>query len=470
MTDPAEEAGPQAPATAGHTDTLSSSRAVSERVPGASTRIRRLALPMTAGEIVGYLQMLALVAMVGRMGGDALYVRSLFVPLGMLFGALNSALAVTAQVACSISKGRNAPEKAFPIAVSMMKVWVALGTGLTVLVTACSPLLAAFFDVSASARPDFIRFLCWMSLVSLLGFGPAVCASALRAFGFVRQALVVSLSGAALELGLVGALGLGAGMGMDSLPVAAAVTAVAGTLAGLWMLRRTGLSSAGQRSPWQPEVIGLIKSVGVPVALTIGVISLYSLAMIRVLSPFGSATVSGFATASSVQSLVIMPGLVLGSAAAIVLNQQRGAGTYTSLGPTYAGAVRIAFGVYAVIALVAWAGRDLIAQVMTDDPVVAEQAARYLAIVALTYVLQGPVLMALTLMEHVGGGQRALLLNIGYFGVNIIAGYWASRAFDSPDGLYWAVAASNLQGVVVLLIAASFMRTLASKDDGAGTP
>ncbi|WP_237773163.1 MATE family efflux transporter [Streptomyces luteocolor] len=453
-------------------DQTSAAEPVAVRPPPArrSLRIGRLAVPMVLGEIVGYLTMLILVAMVGRMGGNALYVRSLFLPLGMVFSAINAALAVSTQVACSMSKGKNAPEDVFPLTVSMTKVWVVVGTTLTLLLSFGAPAFASFFDVSDAAYDEFVWFLRWMSVVSLLGFGPALCASALRGFGFARQGLVLTLVSSFVEIGLVAWLGFGTGLGMHSLPIAAAFCAVAGTAAGLWLLRRAGLWRRGQRAPWQPATLGHVRSVGLPVGATLGIISLYSLALVWVLGPFGEATVAGFSTASSVQSLIIMPALVLGSATAIVVNQQRGAGSYTSLVPTYRSGILLSFAVFAVIAVVTFLGRDQIAQVMTGDADAAAVAARYLGIVGLTYAVEGPVLVALTLLEHVGGGGRAVVLNVVYFGGNVVVGRWAVAAVDSPDGLYWTVAVSNLVSAVALVAAAAYMRRLVAdaRASGAG--
>ncbi|WP_327322112.1 MATE family efflux transporter [Streptomyces sp. NBC_01210] len=427
-----------------------------------STQIGRLAVPMVMGEIVGYLTMLILVAMVGRMGGQALYVRSLFLPLGMVFSAVNAALAVSAQVACSLSKGRETPEDVFPITVSMVKVWVILGVALTAVLSLGASGFADLFNVPGSARQDFVWFLRWMSVVSLLGFGPALCASALRGFGFARQALVLTLVSSAIEIVLVAWLGLGTGLGMHSLPIAAAACAAAGTLAGLWLLRRAGLWQQGQRAPWRRDVLGHIKSVGLPVGATLAIISLYSLALIWVLGPFGEATVAGFATASAVQTLIIMPALVLGSATGIIVNQQRGAGSYERLVPTYRSGIALSFAVFAVIAVVTFFGRDAIAHVMIGDAEAdaAVAASRYLAIVGLTYAVEGPVLVALTLLEHIGGGRRAVVLNLVYFGGNVVAGSWACAVLDTPDGLYWTVAISNLVSAIALAAAAGFVRKL----------
>lgn len=437
---------------------------MAESTSGQATRaageIRRLAIPMFAGDVVGYLQMLVLVAMMGRMGGDALYVRSLYVPLGMVFTALNAALAVSAQVACSIGKGQERPDRALPIAVSTMKIWGVLGAAVTLVLSLGAPALAWFFDVSPAVRDEFVWFLRWMSVVSLLGFGPAVCASALRGFGFARKALVLSLVTIVVEVVVVGGLVLGTDLKIASLPIAAAAAAVAGSLAGLRLLRTTDLYRPGQRAPWDPEITALVKNVGVPVAATLGLISLYSFGAVWVLGPFGEHAVAGFSTAYSVQTLILMPALVLGSATAIVLNQRRGAGAFGTLRPVYRDGVRLSLGVYAVIALVVWLGRDLIAAAMTSDTAIAAETSRYLAIVALTYVLQGPVLVSLTLMEHIGAGRNAVLLNIFYFAANIIAGRWVSTLTGNADGLYWSIAVFNVVGLSVLVFATAFVKKL----------
>jgi Na+-driven multidrug efflux pump len=429
-------------------------------VAEARRSIRRLALPMAAGEIVGYVQILTLVALVGRMGGNALYVRSLYMPLSLVFIAVSAALTVTAQVATAISRGRERSEDVFPIVASIVVLWLGIGVVLTVVLSLCAPALASLFAVRADVRGDFVWFLRSMSVVSLLGFGPAVPAAALRGFGHAKHALALSIGAAVTEIGLVAILGKETGLGVKSLPVAAAVSGFAGLVIGLAMLRKVGLWRSGQRPAWLPEVRVHARNIGIPVGLTFAILTVYNIALLWILGPSGPTTVSGLSVALSVQGLAIMPGIVIGSAGAIIMNQQRGAGAQGRLLLTYRAQIQLVAGVFLVLGPAIWLARGPLVGLLTNDPQVAHEAARYLGFVALTYVLQGPVLAALTVLEHIGAGMRAVVLNIVYFGEIIVAGRLVFGATHSSSGLYATITCANVMGVIVVFLAASALRKL----------
>ncbi|RBL83730.1 hypothetical protein DDE05_28590 [Streptomyces cavourensis] len=76
-----------------------------------------------------------------------------------------------------------------------------------------------------------------------------------------------------------------------------------------------------------------LTAVGVPVGASYLVICAANLVLMRILAPFGPSVQSGYANAATLQTLLIIPGLVLGSATAIVLNSHRGAGRSGLLSP-----------------------------------------------------------------------------------------------------------------------------------------
>ena len=57
--------------------------------------------------------------------------------------------------------------------------------------------------------------------------------------------------------------------------------------------------------------------------------------------------------------------------------------------------------------------------------------------------------MSLLLVEQIGGGFLALVLNVPYFGGMVIGGGIIARAVEQPDGLYWTMAVLNVSGMLV---------------------
>jgi len=103
--------------------------------------------------------------------------------------------------------------------------------------------------------------------------------------------------------------------------------------------------------------------------------------------------------------------------------------------------------------VVMWFGSDVLGRVMTDSPAIAAETSLYLHTVALTYVLMGLTLTGLTVMEQIGAGLLAVVLNFVYFAAIVLLGKLAVDAFGEPVAFYRTVGLCNLAGITVLLTA-----------------
>ncbi|MFC7545966.1 MATE family efflux transporter [Plantactinospora sp. GCM10030261] len=414
--------------------------------------IVRLAVPMAFAEVVGLLVLVGVVALMGRMGDEALYVRALYLPIGHLFIAVYVAFGFSNQVAAAISRGRGRPEDVAPIAMSFVRMWGVAAVVLVVATLLAAPLLADAFSVPDASRADFMTFLRWMAVAELLQVASILCSSSLRGFGHAGAGAAVVLAGAAVQFGGVALLGLAGGMGALSVPLSIAVGAAVGALLGVWLMRRHGLIRPGtDLTRWRPESLGHIRAVGLPVATTQLILFGANFGLLWVLGDFGPRVIAGFSSAVTLQFLVLMPAIVLGSATAIVLNQQRGAGHLDWMPATMRNGLAITVGVYLLVSVVMWAGSDLFGRMMTPSPSIADQTALYLSTVGLTYVLMGPVLTSLTVMEQIGSGLLAVVLNLVYFAAIVLIGAIVVAAVAEPVALYRTIAWCNLAGVVVVL-------------------
>ncbi|MEE4546736.1 MATE family efflux transporter [Streptomyces sp. V4-01] len=176
----------------------------------------------------------------------------------------------------------------------------------------------------------------------------------------------------------------------------------------------------------------------------------------------------GFTVASTLQNVVLLPATVLGTATALTINQQRGAGEWRLIRESMRGGIEVTVLTYVVLAVLVWSVHDPLARLIGGDAGVSAAAGGYLGAVAFTYAVQGPVLASLTVMEETGGGYRAILLNATYFGLIVAVSAAAAHAAGSADGFYAAVAYCNLIGVTVPFIAVRHIRRL-SAGGGAGS-
>ncbi|PZT77849.1 MULTISPECIES: MATE family efflux transporter [unclassified Streptomyces] len=432
--------------------------------------VLRIAVPMLPADLVAVLVPLAVLALMGRIGGEAHYVRALFMPVQFLFLALTAGIGASNQVAAAVAHGAGDLRAAGAALRADARIAAVGGAGFAVLLILLAPLLGDLMGVSDAARGEFTAFLRAIGPASALLLGPALTAATLRGCGLARQAAAVTLLAALTEVGGVALLGLGAGLGIDAVAPAVALSGLAGTALGWVLLRRAGLLARAAGRAWPVPVRAAVRrlaAVGVPVGASYLVICAANLVLMRVLAPFGPSVQSGYANAATVQTLLIVPGLVLGTAVAIVLNGHRGAGRSRLLSPTLHAGLRITAGTYTVLAVASYTGRELLAGFLSEDAQIAAETTRYLQTVGLSYLLMGLVLAALTVLEQVGGGPAALAMNAVYF-VGAVSIGSRLAASSGPEALYRTIAAFNGLGVVAVAVSVWFVRRLAAHE-GSGS-
>jgi Na+-driven multidrug efflux pump len=421
-------------------------------------RILALAVPIMLAALTGVLVQFAVVALLGRVSDQALYVRSLYLPVAFLMLALQEGLDVSTQVAVAIGRGRADRAGIAPLAGSFLLLGLGLSGLACLLLTLAAPTLAGLLSAGAADRALFVAFVRWSALAGLATVCPTVLAATLRGWGKAAAAATVSMSTAATQVGMVALLGFGTGLGVFSVPLAVVIGSAAGTVVGGLSWRRNGLPMIDPRT-WRPAAARTLLGVGGPVATSYLLLFGSNLGLLWVLGPFGTAVVSGFSGAYTVQTVMIVPAIALGSATAIVMNQLRGQGRTTLLPTVFRAAVELALVGYVGVAAASWLGRDALAAAVTRSPVIAEQVERYLGIVLPTMMLMGLVLVAVTVLEQLGAGLVSVLLNVSYFGAVLVIGGLLARHDHDPATLYWTVAIANLVGAPLAVpVAATVIR------------
>ncbi|OLB77592.1 MAG: hypothetical protein AUI14_15630 [Actinobacteria bacterium 13_2_20CM_2_71_6] len=338
------------------------------------------------------------------------------------------------------------------MAASFARVWLAVSVVLAVVVVVAAPALASALGAAPEHRELFVSFVRWMAPAELLQVGVVLCASSLRGFGRAGAGSAVSLVTALLQFIGVAVFGLGLHRGIFTVPASIAAGSLIGLALGLYLLRRNDLRAEPGWTGWRPEVLGHLLRVGLPVAITQFLLFGFNFGLLWVLARTGPDVVSGFSAAATLQVLLIMPGIVLGSAIAIVLNQQRGAGKAEWMPAGLSTGMRIGFGLYAVLGVLVWLFRGPIGDLMSGDPRVAAVTTAYLSAVGLSYFIQGPVLTALTSMEQLGAGALALALNIVYFAAIVIVGRLVVDSYGAV-GVFRSIALINIAGISVVVAA-----------------
>ncbi|AUY53754.1 MATE family efflux transporter [Streptomyces sp. CB01881] len=225
--------------------------------------------------------------------------------------------------------------------------------------------------MDAERRETFISFLRWTSAANLLAVGTELCASSLRGYGYVRHATLLVFCTASVRIGLVAGLGLGTDVGIAAVPVAEATAGLTGLTMGLVLLRRTELWHPPAVLIWRREVLTGLRRIGVPIAMSLLLISAYNVAVIGVLGNYGQDAVAGFTVVSTMQNVVLLPGMVLGTATAITINQLRGKGDWQRMRALMRGGIEVTVMVYVAIAVLVWLVHEPLARLISGDAGVA---------------------------------------------------------------------------------------------------
>jgi Na+-driven multidrug efflux pump len=414
----------------------------------------RLAVPMAGAQFLTILVPILIVGILGWMGDEAIQIRSLYMPLGFLFFAVQIAFGITTQTMTARQTGRGERDLG-ATTLSVGIVWVVAGLLLAVALSVAGPALAHVLGAAPGSEATFAAFLRWMSLANLTLAWPVLCSSALRGTGRTGPAALIMLVGAVVEVAGLAVLGLGLHLGTVALPLATVLNGVLAGVYGMIVLAREGLLKG---RGWRPEVLGYLLRTGLPVSLSSGVMFGMNFAFVVMLKPFGPNVISGFATATTIQNLMIMPAVVLGSASAIVMNQRRGADERSPTAPVLVAGLQVTLAAYVVIVPVLWLLRGVIGHLTVENAQIGDETAHYIAIVGPSYLVLGMVLTALLALEQVGGALLALMASgvyvLGSVGIAAVAIHGA----HGPTPLYATMSGMNTSGLVAVAAAVAFVR------------
>lgn len=245
-------------------------------------RVVRLAAPICAALVVGALAQLVIAALLGHMGDDALYVRSLFIPVTFLVLAVQEGLDVSTQVGFARlhgSRGRGEGSDAedgggagagedggaavvpTSATAALLGRFVAAGAavlgGVALLVVLAAPALADVLSVPAPLVAEFVAFARWTVVASVLSVPTAVAAAALRGWARTGASATVALLVAGLQVLVVWLVGLVGGFGVLAVPVAITGSTLVGACVAWALLVRARLLPRPGHVPGLRRVLAL---------------------------------------------------------------------------------------------------------------------------------------------------------------------------------------------------------------------
>lgn len=274
----------------------------------------------------------------------------------------------------------------------------------------------------------------------------------LRGQGDARATGIVAVIYAAVNWVLNPVL-IDGGFGMPGMGVAGAAWAanIGFTLAAivaLFLISRTSLpiSPGLIRECRMGESAGAILRVAGPAAFSNAINPIGLAILTALLASEGTAAVAGFGAAGRLQSFAVVPLLALSGSIGAIVGQNWGAGQpdRSRRAMAEAGLFCLAYG--AVVAVLLFAFGDPLAQLFTDDPAVAREFKRYLAISVWGYAGFGLLITANGALNAVDRSSFALAQSFARVFLLMLPVAWLLRARWQADAIYAAELVANLGG------------------------
>ncbi|MEV6104995.1 MATE family efflux transporter [Streptomyces sp. NPDC051940] len=416
-------------------------------------RVRRLAFPIFLGVITGFSAQFAIAALLGHMGDDALYVRALFIPIGFVFLAVEEGIEISSQVIAARQKG--ADDSVLPPIFRIGGIALGCFAVLAGLVAVFAPQMADTLEVSADSTDTFVLFARLLAASFMLAVLNSVVAGTLRGWGLARSASSITIAVAVTQVLGVWLLGYYTELGVYAVPVSVAGASVITLATGLYLLTRAGmLRRTGPAAEPFAQTVHMLLTVGVPVAIAFGLVSAMNYTSLWVLSDFGADAVAGYGGAQAIQVLSMAPGIALGSAVAINMNQSLGAGEPQLLRPFVRVGVRYILTVNAVTAVAVFALAGPLGSLMSDDAGTSSYATDYLTIVGPSWLAFGVINMITMTLQQVRSGHITIATDLTYLAAVNVGGGLIARAMDEPKAYFAALAIGNVVIASLLLVTA----------------
>lgn len=419
------------------------------REPDVSyARIVRISAPMVAstGAMIG--SQLVVLGLIGRIGGAALYVRSLYTPVAFLFLAVTTGLAVTLQVAVAQCRGRGEDSQIGRHLGAVARVGSLTYVLAGVALISSTATLAAVLRMAPDRRGTFHEFLIAMTGAALVGMLGELCASVLRGIGRAGTAALVTATYVCCYLTGVIVDGLVLRGGLMAVALSAAVAGLAELCAGLAFLTRGRVLGLRAFTTWQRGVPRLIAAIGLPVGSSFIVLCVVNLLLLRIIAPSGQHAVAGFSIGYMLQTAVVVPAIGLGSAVSVLMNQSVAAGSRPGARTAFRRGMFLAAGGYAAITVAVAVAGDQVATLLSGNPAIAAQAREFVSVVGPAFGCMALTLAALTVLEQVGYGTLAAVMNASYFAAILAVGWLRVQHTGHISDLYSTMLIAALVGLI----------------------
>ncbi|MEI7640035.1 MAG: MATE family efflux transporter [bacterium] len=395
--------------------------------------------------------------LLGKIGVKAQAAVTIALFIVNIFWAIEGGLVVGTTAIISRYAGMKDKEKLKTVLINLIITAYIIGIIYAIIIYFTMDNILVFFNARGETFELSRKYLRMMLFSIMNDSGLFVFFTALRAAGYIKKHFVILLITISANLILEPILVLGL-FGFPSLGVeGAALSRVFAYLISLGIMIWVFLTDKGilgvdlLKVKTDFKVITNYLKIAFPAVGQGLVTAAGNMMLLKLYTSYGDAFIAGTAIGGRLDVLLMMFGWAIGSATAIMVGHNMGAGNVKRAEQSVMASLKFYTIFTLASTIIYFSFSNLIAGIFTSDPVVLKTASLYLKIVSPFYALMGVGIIAIYGLNGAGATKTPMLVNIiGFFVVQIPLAYGLTKFTPLAEkGIFVSIAVTMFfQGIV----------------------
>jgi len=411
-------------------------------------------IPMVLASSVSIVTQLANTFFMGHEHKDALYIVGLYIPFSFFMTALIEGFQISNASTVAFEKGKDNLNNISKIINNLLLYGIISSLIIAIFISLVIPQLINFFNVHDGAINTFLKYTRLMVFMTVFSVINAILLSSIRGYGLVKISSGISVLASLSNIILVYIFINFFNLGVYSIVLANfIVISISIFLSAYFLLKYkifnfTSYFFSLKNMKLEKIVKIKILNIGIPVEISYFLIFISTFFFNKILMPFGNEVIAGFGAAYRLQTIVLLVSISFGNTLGLIMNQNMGGNNAERAFQVYKKGLINIVGIYIIIGMVIFLGRDLIASFLIADGEVSAHTENYLQIVALSYSIMGPMMSSLLVLEQIGKGLRAFFLNFLYFFLIVVVGWLLTTIYQVESLFYWTISLVNTFAII----------------------
>ena len=409
---------------------------------GSETRaIVTFAIPMLIGNVFQQFYQLVDSVVVGQgVGKEALGAIGASMPIIFLMVSLVLGLTMGATVMLSQFFGaRDTDRLRRTMETTYIALFVASAVVSVVGALLSGPILRAL-QTPEEILPFATEYLRIMFAGMIFLFGYNTVSAVLRGLGDAKRPLyfliVASLLNVVLDLLFVLVFGWGIAGAAWATVIAQGVSFFIGVA---YMQRKPEFRMSVRTMRFDRALFGTMVKIGLPTGIQQSLVSFGFVALTRIVNPFGTDVVAGYAAAARLDSFAMLPAMNLSMAVSTFVGQNLGAGRPDRVRRGYGAAMLMGAVISVTLTAVLILFRDSLIGLFSTDPGVLHYGGEYLTIVSSFYLLFTGMFITSGVLRGAGDTMVQMVITLAaLWGVRIPVAALLSSAMGTV-GIWWSI-------------------------------